>query len=923
MQKTDAVNITKGRGLGSPAKVRVPTPRTFIIPRPRLIELLRQHLEGRVTIVSALPGYGKTALLTEFARELDRPVCWYSLSAEDGDPAVFLRYFIFSLQQQFPGFGQGVLQGVLDEGLDNKPDRGRALLDELLAEIDCSISEPFVVVLDDLHHVDDSPETLDLLSALLQRLPDHCHLILASRTYPRLPTLPLLTARQQVGKVDAELLALDAEELSRFLVGVLHKPADEQAAHQLLEMTEGWLAALILLADGSGVAGPSAADMGSAGALAQFLEAEVWSAQPSALQQFILSTSVLQLLEPSLCERLLGNTDAQKTLAALALDNLCSVQVQGEGIAYRYHPLVRRFLGEKLRSQSPAEYVELHRRAAALYEGASQWGEAISHYGQGDAWAEVGRVLDAVAGDLLQQGRWQELLQWLEAIPSAVLESQPRTMLWQARVLHQMNQLDQALQSVHRATPLLTTLQDWSALAEALIIQATCQRRKGDYDGAIEACKKACSLLVQQGGSVATLTEARKELGITYGMSGHLDKAVQELKGVLETYETRGDSVNIAHVSDQLGTALTTMGRLSEGASHLEKAYQRWRRLANQLRQVQTLNNLGVLYYLLGEYDRAEEALREALQKAEEEGYTLLKAYILASIADVQRQCSQYKAALELYRRGLDLAHELEETYLAIYTTDGMANVHRLLGDLDKAETLIGHAFAEAEDRGGVFEMGICQISLGLIHMDKGEVKEAAACLEKATKLLAQGNAKRELAKAHFHLAEAYYRLNKKTAASECLERVASLVQELGYMHFLTSAAAAAPFLLQYAIARKMGDGFYHRLMHLLKGPTTEAENATPSEEASSLPAVEAYAFGGARVTVDGREITELEWRSEKSKEMFFYFLSHPPSCAQGRGGGGPVARSAGREVQQCLPLQPLRAAVAGTGRNRQGRHRL
>ena len=34
-----------------------------------------------------------------------------------------------------------------------------------------------------------------------------------------------------------------------------------------------------------------------------------------------------------------------------------------------------------------------------------------------------------------------------------------------------------------------------------------------------------------------------------------------------------------------------------------------------------------------------------------------------------------------------------------------------------------------------------------------------------------------------------------------------------------------------------------------------------------------AYAFGNLRVEMNGREVTDLEWRSEKSKEMFFFFL--------------------------------------------------
>jgi LuxR family transcriptional regulator, maltose regulon positive regulatory protein len=40
------------------------------------------------------------------------------------------------------------------------------------------------------------------------------------------------------------------------------------------------------------------------------------------------------------------------------------------------------------------------------------------------------------------------------------------------------------------------------------------------------------------------------------------------------------------------------------------------------------------------------------------------------------------------------------------------------------------------------------------------------------------------------------------------------------------------------------------------------------------LVALPAYGFGNLRVEMNGREITDLEWRSEKAKEMFFFFLT-------------------------------------------------
>ena len=47
-------------------KVYLPRPRRALVPRPRLHERLDRGVEGRLTLVSAPPGFGKTTLLAEW-----------------------------------------------------------------------------------------------------------------------------------------------------------------------------------------------------------------------------------------------------------------------------------------------------------------------------------------------------------------------------------------------------------------------------------------------------------------------------------------------------------------------------------------------------------------------------------------------------------------------------------------------------------------------------------------------------------------------------------------------------------------------------------------------------------------------------------------------------------------------------------------
>ena len=77
------------------------------MPRPRLVQALDEGLARRLILVGAPAGFGKTALLADWARRGDRPVAWLSLDAGDNDPARFWRHAVAALDRARPGSASG------------------------------------------------------------------------------------------------------------------------------------------------------------------------------------------------------------------------------------------------------------------------------------------------------------------------------------------------------------------------------------------------------------------------------------------------------------------------------------------------------------------------------------------------------------------------------------------------------------------------------------------------------------------------------------------------------------------------------------------------------------------------------------------------------------------------------------------------
>ena len=125
------------------------------------------------------------------------------------------------------------------------------------------------------------------------------------------------------------------------------------------------------------------------------------------------------------------------------------------GARFRYHRLFRAFLVSQLRSRDSDRFRELNLKAAALMEKAQEWEEAVYHYIQAGAWERIVQVTDRVGWRMFEEGRWDTLADWLEAVPVEELAQQPRLVLWKARILHYLNQIDRALALLEQANRLV------------------------------------------------------------------------------------------------------------------------------------------------------------------------------------------------------------------------------------------------------------------------------------------------------------------------------------------------------------------------------------------------------------------------------------------------------------------------------------
>jgi LuxR family transcriptional regulator, maltose regulon positive regulatory protein len=355
------------------AKVTRPTRRSGTVMKGDLAGVLVAQGPA-VVAVTAPAGYGKTTLMVEWAQRDPRRSAWASLDGGDKAPEGLLGTLARAIEQLGP-----VDPAVYDE----LSSPGGSILGQVVPRLVRTLracDEPFLVLIDDLHEVDDQ-HCRDALNLVADYWPQGSTLVVSSRS-----EIWLDLARRRVSgglvEIGPEQLAFSVDEAAQLLAAAgVDRPAD--VAETLVRRTEGWPAGLYLaaLALQGGTAGPDGPDLiaGNDRFVADYLRTEILDRVPDGIRRFLIRSSILEQMCGPLSDQTLASSGSAAILASLARSNMFVVRLDQRSEWYRYHGLFREMLRAELARDEPDLVVELHRRAADWYGSHGRLESAIDH----------------------------------------------------------------------------------------------------------------------------------------------------------------------------------------------------------------------------------------------------------------------------------------------------------------------------------------------------------------------------------------------------------------------------------------------------------------------------------------------------------------------------------------------------------------
>jgi LuxR family maltose regulon positive regulatory protein len=701
-------------------KFSIPPARPELVVRARLYSLLEAGTRLPLLLVSAPPGFGKTTLVAAWLHGHPQAVdCgWLSLDEADNQPITFWRYLTAALQHARPGLGE-TAQAML---ASSQPPPLETVAAVLINELAGSPQRPLILVMDD-YHVIRSKDIHASLNFLLDHLPNNVHLALLSREDPPLG-LARRRARQQMVEVRAGDLRFRPDETGSFLQSVMGLALDPQQVGVLEERTEGWIAGLQMAGLSLQGRDPQAFLKSFAGVdhyIADYLVEEVLQRQPRRVREFLLKTSVLEVLSAPLCAALLenapldlpGGEEALESPYAAMLEhlehaNLFLVPLDNSREWYRYHHLFAQLLRQRLvQVYGAAEKAALHRRASDWFEAQHDPGRAIRQARQVPDYGRMVELIEAHAGTFFLNSEILQFLEWVNEVPAERYLAHPMLCMASAWASLATNQFSEAAQWLERIETHLGRKAE-SALAEEKLSTAV-----------QAALIEVLLVRVRLNQEVLPADQTRQQLL-------QIRRMIQALPGEQPCLFNT--------IASLKPVAAFNLGLGCEMAEDLQAAGQAFEEAAAFARQVR--NNHVLLLALAhlanaqaanGNLQAARQVYQDALEEAGAPGTpgaanTPFAALAYAGLGRLYYEWNDLAAAEASFQAALNLARPWQNWESLIPATLGLSRVQHARGDLAAALSTL-----EGLDAPGL-ELPV-ETYRALLWMESGNSTEAIHCL--------------------------------------------------------------------------------------------------------------------------------------------------------------------------------------------------
>jgi LuxR family maltose regulon positive regulatory protein len=405
---------------------KISRPRLFgVVPRERLFALLDDNRGRPLIWISSPPGAGKTALTASYLEDRGLPAVWYQIDAGDADPATLFHYLALAAEAVAEADSVS-LPRFVPEHLSDLPSFTRLFFRAFFAQL----PERLILVLDNYQEVPEDALLHEILRhAVAEVRPDSSVFAISRVEAPR--NFVQLAAQGAMTEVGWDKLQLTLDEVRA--IAAKRSVTDDWLLKALHQQSQGWAAGITLMLERLGHFDGKAQELPTETreSVFNYFASLIFDQASEKTRHILLSIAFLPRVTPSLAVELSARAEAPTLLEDLYRRRMFTDRRPGTEPIYQFHALFRDFLRTRAGEMLAPEEIDnlLHRSAVAL-ANVGELDAAMGIWLDARNWEDAVRVILREAKSLLNSGRRQTLLLWIQSIPEPKRLNEPWLVYW-------------------------------------------------------------------------------------------------------------------------------------------------------------------------------------------------------------------------------------------------------------------------------------------------------------------------------------------------------------------------------------------------------------------------------------------------------------------------------------------------------------
>lgn len=878
-----------------------------VLDRPRLMERLENNTDKRVILIVGQAAQGKSTMAASYVQRSQIPAAWINFDMEDSDPVNLFYSIVQAVQYVYKGDDFSTLLSY--PTIRMGPRLEISLYREWANAMFASIEEPTLLFLDALDRLTPDAPSYGFIQTLIDQAPAHIQILLLSREEPPL-NLQGLKIRQETSILTNEDLAFTQDETRTFLQKKRGLSLTASQTKRIHQFTEGWIGGMILLSEALNRTPQVSIEQFIAENIPDRFKREVFNyfgeeilrSQPVPIQDFFVTSSILDSIVPSFVNELLGIENAEDILEESTRRNLFVTTVDDEkkDRLYRYHKLFRDFLTSRLKQEFSEEKTHtLLRKAGSLYEQQGEWEQAVSFYLKAQAVDLAAAVIERIGMDVLNAGRQGDLARWLQALPETMVQGNPWLLLYLS-VIRRYTAVGENFVSLQKAFTLFEQQGDvrGQLLALAYHIDACMVRGRDDIPLSI-LIDQADDLLRSIDPDQYHYERAVLWVEMSFGFTVRYGDA---RRGLVACQNASLLAKREGHVLLQANTLMNALeahaflGEFSFAEGFIETIDRLLKTYPHQELRAFFFIEQCALWLFKGEFEKGEEVIRTAQKVIEEYGLVYLYPYTLLYECMLEVNREHFDGTEAMAHRLLELSSSLGNSFLqgATLGLQGIGLYKK--GDFQQAKEFLeasSNILSSRESR-SIYHLTAYKLLFPLIayHLKEdmtsyeGEIQALIDHAERISDYIF-------LAEGHFAMAFVHWRQGKTFEAGQHLAQGFKIAEEKGLTYFwhlgsrdllrvcllaLKLKVASAEDYASYLLVTRLGSRAEPDLQRLSKHPDKavrdKARKLRTAIHRSQVPLLRIETLGDFRVSRGEHVITESEWERTSAQTLLKAIVS-------------------------------------------------